>query len=287
MVPRPPAFTRFEEEKTRQAATANVERLSTILDRHDEARMIGIGNAWTRLHYDGEFGLVRPATGRTALSLVFVQSHDGNTGTDNPATLGGGATDTHLIYEGLSRVAADAVLVGARTVHAEAFFSVWHPELVALRRELGLPRHPAQVIVSKHAQLDFSARLFDVPWVPVFLIAAEESLSSRLSWLQARPWVRPIPLVNDDLGLAIDHLRLAAGIQRISAVGGRTTASHLVDAGLAQDLYLTTTARKGGEPGTPWYSGSKPPGLDVITRKQWIDEESPIVFEHVLMTTPQ
>src|SRR3712207_8639295 len=53
----------------------------------------------------------------------------------------GGATDKHVIYEGLSRVAADAVLAGAGTVRgAQLIFSVWHPELVALRSGVGLPR---------------------------------------------------------------------------------------------------------------------------------------------------
>ena len=34
----------------------------------------------------------------------------------NPQTLGGGETDKHLIYEGLARVSADAVLAGSSTV---------------------------------------------------------------------------------------------------------------------------------------------------------------------------
>jgi len=49
-------------------------------------------------------------------SLVFVQAADGNTVASDPALLGGGQTDKHIVYEGLSRVAADAVLAGARTV---------------------------------------------------------------------------------------------------------------------------------------------------------------------------
>jgi len=48
-------------------------------------------------------------------------------------SLGGGATDDHVVFEGLSRVAADAVLAGARTVHGgNNVFSVWHP--LACRR---------------------------------------------------------------------------------------------------------------------------------------------------------
>jgi len=47
---------------------------------------------------------------------VFVQSRDGNTGARDPSSLGGGDTDKHLIYEGLSRVASDAVVAGAETI---------------------------------------------------------------------------------------------------------------------------------------------------------------------------
>ena len=72
--------------------------------------MRAIGNAWSRLHYDGDFYLPALPRDVPAVSLVFVQSRDGNTASPHPERLGGGAADTHLIYEGLSRVAADAVL---------------------------------------------------------------------------------------------------------------------------------------------------------------------------------
>jgi len=180
-------------------------------------------------------------------------------------------------------VAADAVLAGAGTVHAGAFFSVWHPELVALRQALGLRRHPSQIVISKRGRLNFDALLFNVPGVPAYLIAGDECMAGRAAWLRARPWVSHIPLTAGNLQSAIDRLRDVEGIRRISAIGGRFTASHLVDAGLAQDLYLTTTAVEGGAPGTPWYSGVAVPQLEVVTRKQWFDHGAVITFEHFLI----
>jgi riboflavin biosynthesis pyrimidine reductase len=276
-------FERFVERKMREAAAAPIDRLSTIVDRRDDDRFRGIGTAWTRTHYGGDFGLVVPPQDETALSLVFVQSNDGNTGATDPACLGGGATDKHLIYEGLSRVAADAVLAGARTVHAGAFFSVWHPELIELRRTFELPRHPAQIVVSKEGRVDVDALLFGVPEVPVVLIAGEDAALRLQPWLRERPWIRHIPLGTDGLRPVIDRLRVEEGIRRISAIGGRATATRLVDVGLAQDLYLTTTSRNGGEPGTPWYSGAMPPALEVVTKKWWSDDGAAIVFEHALI----
>ena len=87
--------------------------------------------------------------GLPSANLVFVQSRDGNTVTTDPSSLGGGEADKHLIYEGLSRVAADAVLAGARRLRGgRIVLSVWRPELVALRAAMGLPRHPIQIVAT-------------------------------------------------------------------------------------------------------------------------------------------
>ena len=277
-------FDGFARNKTRVAESARIERLSTVFDRcsvspHTRA----IGNAWTSMHYGGEFCLVDRHPERTAVSLVFVQSKDGNTDGADPGTFGGGATDTHLIYEGLSRVAADAVLAGAGSVHPNAFFSVWHPQFVALRAALGLPRHPAQIVVSKRGTLDLTALLFNVPEVPVILLAGDECIASHGAALRLRPWIRQIRLGDDDFQGALQELRHVHGIQRISAIGGRYTATRLVDQKVAQDIHLTTTADNGGKPGTPWYSGRRWPRLTVVTEKEWLESGSRVLFQHILI----
>jgi riboflavin biosynthesis pyrimidine reductase len=276
------SFEAFVARKTRDASTARICRLTTVIDR-PEAAASRIGNPWTRAHYDGDFPLVGAPTDRTSLSLAFVQSPAGNTVAADPSTFGGGDTDKHLLYEGLSRVAADAVLVGARTLHRTTFFSVWHPELVALRRSLGLPRHPAQIVASRHGHFEPASLLFDVPDVPVFLIGGEACLARHARALRERPWVVPIAWPGDDLTGPVGRLGAEHGIRRISAVGGRSTASRLVDDGLAQDIYLTTGPREGGDANTPWYAGGHPLALTVTTRKEWTDAGSRVIFEHILI----
>jgi len=277
-------FARFGAVKTRLAAEAPIERLSTDVDESTREQVYGIGNAWSRAHYGGDFTMYDPPGDDTAVSLVFVQSKDGNTGARDPATLGGGPTDTHLIYEGLSRVAADAVLAGVGSVPRRSLFSVWHPELVALRGSLGLSRHPAQIVVSNEGrQLDLTSLVFNVPEVPVFLIVGDACLTRHRQALREREWIRCVPLEGGTIRDAIERLRRDAGIRRISAIGGRFTASRLVDAGVAQDLYLTTAARDGGEPGTPWYSGARVPGLRTIVRKHWTHAGGRIGFDHILL----
>jgi len=257
-------------------------RLVTVEDHSGQFPVIGIGNAWSREHYDGPFHLHEAPPGYPAISLVFVQTRDGNTGAPNPEDLGGGPTDKHLIYEGLSRVAADGVLAGASSIGHSVFFTVNHPELVALRLELGFPRHPAQMVMSKDGNFDLGARVFTTPEVPVFLLAGDQCIKKVSAEIARRPWITLIA-TNDDLPATFARLRSDHGIGRISAVGGRVTATSLVDAGLVQDIYLTTSPIDGGEPNTPWYVGKRPPNLKTIVRKRETGVESPIAFEHLAL----
>ena len=280
-------FQAFAEKKTREAAQAVIPPLVTVEDRSSRYSLQRLGNAWTREHFDGDFFLFDPSRDLPALSLVFVQSRDGNTVVPDPATLGGGPVDFHLIYEGLSRVAADGVLVGAGTVGKKVLFSTWHPEIVALRRQLGLPRHPAQVVVSRRGRIDLErSLLFNVPDVPVFLLIAPDGLRASERAIADRPWITLVPLANDDLADALRRLRHDHGLARLSVVGGRTVATSLIDAGLIQDLCLTTSPLNGGQPNTPFYAGDQSPTLEVIARKRGAGT-SAITFEHFAVANVQ
>ena len=76
----------------------------------------------------------------------------------------------------------------------------------------------------------------------------------------------------------------AHGIGRACSVGGRRSATALVDAGLLKDVYLTTTAVTGGEPGTPWYIGSRRLRARTVLVKTWNGEQGPVRFEHLVLT---
>jgi riboflavin biosynthesis pyrimidine reductase len=284
-------FRTFSERKVREAESAALTPLATLEDRACAPDWIEVGNAWTRGLYAGPFYL--PAdTGHDGgavplVSLVFVQSRDGNTGADDPGELGGGPVDRHLVYEGLSRVAADAVLAGGKTAEGEeVFFSVWHPQLVSLRAELGLPRHPAQIVVTGSGCVDLDRSLvFNAPDVPVFILANPGGCLRLEYAASRRPRVELVPIQGTDLKSGLEYLRRARGIHRISAIGGRTTASALVDAGLVRDLVLTTSARAAGEPGTPLYVGNTPPVLAPVVRKRGTDPEYPILVEQTALNS--
>jgi hypothetical protein len=97
----------------RKEADARVALLPFVTDVDEGGDAFDrIESTWTRAFFDGPFYASRPADHRLpATSLVFVQSRDANTGAPDPSALGGGDTDKHLVYEGLSRVAARAVFI--------------------------------------------------------------------------------------------------------------------------------------------------------------------------------
>lgn len=259
-----------------------VNRLVTIEDRSSQWPVTPIGNDWSRQHYDGPFHVFDAPNDLPAISLVFVQSRNGNTGAANPGDLGGGPTDLHLIYEGLSRVAADAVLAGASSVGHNGFFTTNHPELVALRLGLGFPRHPVQMVISQEGRLDLSARVFTTPDVPVIILAGPPCEREVRPHLHDRAWITMVP-IGRSLPDAFARLKRDHGIGRISAIGGRITATSLVDAGLVQDIYLTTTAIDAGQPNTPWYVGQRKLRLEPIVRKKEVTDRSPLLFEHLAL----
>ena len=123
-------FASLVSRKVREAETAEIPGYRTTRSDASTSDLRRIGNGWTRALFDGPFysSPIREGT-LPAVSLVFVQSADGNTGTPRPLELGGGSTDKHLIYEGLSGASADAVLTGGlcgRGLDTDAFVRLFN-----------------------------------------------------------------------------------------------------------------------------------------------------------------
>lgn len=275
-------FAEFAARKRQDAVAAVLPPYVTESARPRDG-MVAIGDEWSMRLFDGPFYLSPPPTPvRPACNLVFVRSRDGDTCARNPQDLGGGETDKHLIYEGLSRVAADAVLAGAETIRGgRIVFSVWRPELVALRERMGKPRHPVQIVATLRGVSLEREMLYNLPDIRVVLLTVGACELLMREALASRPWISVVAMdAPDRLPAAFDRLR-ELGIERISAVGGRKIAAQLIDAGLVQDLYLTTSPRAGGEPDTPMYPG--PLAAETVVRKSGTGPERGVVFEHLLL----
>lgn len=276
------SFADFVAKKEAEAAGAPLFPFRTDRDVRPPGAT-AIGNRWTRELFDGDFYVSPARRDRPSTSLVFVRSRDGNTGAGDPSTLGGGAADKHVIYEGLSRVAADAVMAGAQTIRGgRIVLSVWHPELIKLRASLDLPRHPIQIVATLRGLPFEASLLFNVPELRVVLLTIPSWVALMHEPLAARPWITPVIMETpDDLAGAFERLR-ALGIQRISCVGGRTVAAHLLDAGLIDDVYLTTAAKDGGQPNTPL--SAKALAGEVVVRKHGTGDDAGVRFEQIALS---
>jgi riboflavin biosynthesis pyrimidine reductase len=170
-------------------------------------------------------------------------------------------------------------MAGAETVRGgRIVLSIWHPELVALRASLRLPRHPVQIVATLRG-LDSSGRLFSTPELRVVVVTVGAGTELTVTPVAQRPWMTVLTMPTArDLPYAFRQLR-EMGIARISCIGGRTIARQLIDAGLVQDLYVTTSAKEGGEPGTPLYP--RPVKGDLVVRKRGTGPDEGVVFEHL------
>jgi riboflavin biosynthesis pyrimidine reductase len=280
-----PRFDAFCRRKETAALTADMPGYIT---RETPARpgLVGLGTAWSRALFDGEFyRSAMPADEtRPSTSLVFVQSRNGNTIAPLPSMLGGGETDLHLVYEGLSRVDVDAVLSGSTSARArDLVFSVWHPDLVALRLARGHSRHPAQVIVTERGELRFDDGLmFLEPDLRVFVMTRTAAVDGIRRRIGGRPWIEVID-AGDPLSprAGMQALR-ARGIRAVSCIGGPRTATAFLADGLIDDIYLTTSAIDAGEPDTPYYQGP-PLVLDRVLLKEGKGVETGVRFEHFIL----
>lgn len=276
-------FDEYARRKTESARAARLEPFTTVDDRSADLGLWHVENDFTDVLLDGPFFQSPVTPGPVPLvNLVFVQSREGNTEADDPSTLGAGETDKHVIYEGLSRVAADAVMMGARTAAAgDEVFSVWHPEMVALRTSFGKPRHPTQIVASLTGSLPIEqGLLFNVPQIPVVIVSAGRVAVDLAGRVRSRRWISVVTGgTKPDLRYAAEQLRRDFGIARISAIGGRTLATALIDADLVTDIYLTTSPMSGGVAETPVYSGKQRLDRHLVIRKR---SASGVVFEHFI-----
>ena len=123
--------------------------------------------------------------------------------------------------------------------------------------------------------------MFQMPELPVFLLAASDRVEALSRDAAGRPWIDVIdsgqPL---SMRTAMRALR-ARGIETVSAVGGRTTARALLREDVIDDLYLTTSPMPGGEPNTPLFDA--PITAPIVLVKQGTGAEEGVRFVHYSM----
>lgn len=198
-------------------------------------------------------------------------------------TIGGGDTDYHALYNGASRL-ADAILAGGTTARLSGNVrTVYHPDLVELRRSLGKKRHPIQIIVTR-GNINMEEQLmFNIPKIEVIVLTTNEGVSKLFADAEKRPQVSLVSMgETSDFKVGFRQLK-QLGVNHISIVGGREVASACIDGGVVTGAHITTAKEPGGRPNTPFYTGKRVLNLELVTRREGQQDEKGILYEYFVL----
>lgn len=183
------------------------------------------------------------------------------------ASVDGQVTDAQRLSRGLGgpgdfavfvamRALADGILVGAGTVRAEGYGGHRLRPSLAIRRRRDGRMHPAPiVVVSRSLRLDPSARLFTESRTRPIVLTHEAAPLDRRRALDAVATVITAGEHEVDLVEGIERLRKEHGLAHLLCEGGPTLNSHLLAAGLADELCCTISPQIAGGSGPGMVSG--------------------------------
>ena len=239
--------------------------------------------------YDGDLWFAGGAADRPYTIGNFVSTLDGIVTFAIPGQAGGGeisgSDEADRFVMGLLRASADAVMVGAGTLHATARRHVWvagsvyakAEELYATYRNkvLGKTQPPFNVIVSGSGKVDLDRPMFQSGEVPVRILTTPKGADAlRRAGASALPSTEL--LVLDDSGGAVTPAAMVEALYRHCGVrlllheGGPTLYGEFVAAGLVDEMFLTLS---------PQIAGSSPeqPRPTMVWRTEFLPETAPWV----------
>jgi riboflavin-specific deaminase-like protein len=170
--------------------------------------------------------------GRPYLVVNMVSSLDGKA-TMEWRTRGLSTEVDRQLFHGL-RTQVDAVMVGAGTARVERYGRVTKSdELRERRRREGLEPDPLAVVISARLNLPADLPLLQEPEQRVVIATGSDAeilgVQAQVEYLRT----------GDDLPLLCSTLRERYGVRSVLCEGGPTLNSHLLAAGLVDELFLT------------------------------------------------
>jgi riboflavin-specific deaminase-like protein len=181
----------------------------------------------------------RAPAGRPYLALNMVSTLDGKATIEWRTRGLSTELDRRLFHQ--LRTQVDAVMVGAGTVRVERYGRIVKTDELRERRvSEGLAPDALAVIVSARLDLPADLPLLQEPEQEVVIATGSDAV---LQGTAARiEYVR----TGDDLPLLMARLRDERGVRSILCEGGPTLNSHLLAAGLVDELFLTLNAKLTG-----------------------------------------
>jgi riboflavin biosynthesis pyrimidine reductase len=225
--------------------------------------------------YDGHFYAPLPSTrDRPYGTVVFASTLNGKVTFAEPKDIQATFTD-YYFYRELSKVFADAVIAGAETVRGspdqERFtMSMYDPELIAFRtRVLQKPRHPLQVVITGSGNITAEKEyIFNLPEFKVLVFTTargQEALSAhrfdkenvRIVTMGERIDFRTIPEI----------LQNEYAVERMLLIGGASVATQFIDAGVIDEMFITSANTLGHGNARTFYEGKQTLEMRTVSLK--------------------
>ena len=181
----------------------------------------------------------RAPAGRPYLALNMVSTLDGKATIEWRTRGLSTELDRRLFHQ--LRTQVDAVMVGAGTTRVERYGRIVKTDELRERRvSEGLAPDALAVIVSARLDLPADLPLLQEPEQEVVIATGSDAVlqgtAARIEYLRT----------GDDLPLLMARLRDERGVRSILCEGGPTLNSHLLAAGLVDELFLTLNAKLTG-----------------------------------------
>lgn len=195
----------------------------------------------------------------------FVATVDGIVSFRIPGKSGGGDisgnNESDRFVMGLLRASADAVVIGAGTLHATAAGHAWTAESIypggaRFYQEyrtsvLGKPKAPLTVIVSASGVVDLGRPMFRAPGLAIRILTTGKGVDRlRAAGVDNLANTEAVAL-DDAAGVLapatmLQYLRTACGVRLLLHEGGPTLFGEFVGAGLVNECFLTVAPQLAG-----------------------------------------
>jgi riboflavin biosynthesis pyrimidine reductase len=218
--------------------------------------------------YDGDLHFPRSAAERPFVIANFVSTLDGVVSYGIKDKSGGstisGSDRADRFIMGLLRASADAVMVGAGTVHEVSAKSLWTPEytypdakhLYAEYRIKALhkPEYPVLVVVSGSGRLELERAIFRTPAMRTVVIttsAGRDELTRRGATTQGSVEIHTLNSSDGSIAPSaiLQLLQSQFGVKTLLHEGGPTLFGQFLAAEAVDELFLTMSPQIAGRKG--------------------------------------
>jgi len=225
--------------------------------------------------YDGYFYAPLPSThDRPYGTVVFASTLNGKVTFAEPKDIKATFTD-YYFYRELSKVFADAVVAGAETVRGspdeERFtMSLYDPELIAFRTQvLHKPRHPLQVVITGSGNIATEKEyIFSLPEFKVVVFTTARGQATLSAHRFDKENVRIVSMGERiDFRTIPEILRNEFVVERMLVIGGASVATQFIDAGVIDEMFITSANTLGHGNARTFYEGNQTLEMRTVSLK--------------------